>query len=217
MINEYDILASGKGTPHKQFILVCKARLNELKYGKPETTIDILMEAITCTVPDFNTNEIADYFLSISEFNIILEILQKMISLGMDDHAHKILNQIINYLYWHNQMEQNTSIYPKTAAIGGRFFMEQNDLDRALEICNKGLEMNKGSRKMDYIGELNLIKGRITEAKYKAAGLWESSNKEECIRLYLKAYHIFCFFGDNIKTDRIKKHLREGYQWEDID
>jgi transcriptional regulator with XRE-family HTH domain len=217
LIREYDKLVSEKGTPHKQFIMVCKAKLNELKGGTIEATIDMLMEAISCTVPDFNTKDIAYNFLSNSELNIILDILQKMISNGMVVQANKIFDQIINYLFWHNQMEQVTHIYPKVAAIAGRFFMEQNDLDRALELCNKGLEMNKGSRRMDYLGELNLVKARVTEERIKAAGLWDTCDKEECISLYLKAYHIFSFFEDNIKAERVREHLREEYQWLDTD
>ncbi len=65
--------------------MVSQALLNELEGGKPETTIDLLMKAISCTVPDFNINEITDYFLSKSEFNIIIDILQRMISIGIND------------------------------------------------------------------------------------------------------------------------------------
>jgi len=217
LVNEYDELVSDKGTPHRQFVMVCNARLNELEGGKPEATIDMLMEAISCTVPDFNTDEISEYFLSYSEFGIILEILQKLILFKMTDRAHKTLNQIIDYMFWHSQMEHNVNIYPKVAAIGSRFLLEQNELDRALELSNKGLEMNKGSRRMDYIGELNLIKAQATEGKFKAVGLWKSCDKGECINLYLKAYYSFKFFEEYTVTDMIKKHLQEEYQWEDID
>lgn len=217
LVNEYDQIASDKGSPHKQFVLVCRAKLNELKGGKPEETIDMLMEAISCTVPDFNTEELSDYFLSYSEFSIVLEILEKQISFGMADKAKRTLDQVIDYMFWHSQMEHNISIYPKVAAIGSRFLIEQNEFDKALELCNKGLEMNKDSRRLDYLGELNLIKARITERKYKTAGLWRTCDKSECISLYLKAYHLYRFFEDNTTADEIKKHLREEYKWEDID
>lgn len=217
LIKEYDELASEKGSPHRQFVMICIAKLNEITGGKPETTIDLLMEAISCTVPDFDSEELAEYFLSNSEFNIILDILEKMISTGMTDRAHKTLDQILNYLFWHSQMERKNSLYPKVAAIASRFYMEQSDLDRALEICNKGLEMNKGSRSIGYLGELNYIKANIIEKKIKAAGLWETSDKGECISLFLKAYHLFDFFEEHTKSEKIKKHLQEEYKWEDID
>lgn len=217
LINRYDNFASDKGSPHKQFVIVSKARLNELEGGKPERTIDMLKEAISCTVPDFSTNEITDYLLSISEFNIILDILQKMISLKMAKPAKRIIDQIINYLYWNSQIERKSSLYPKVAAIAGSFFIEEKELDMALKVVNKGLEMNKGSRSMSYLAELNLIKAEVTERKLKSAGLWARCNKDECISLYLKAYHIFSFFRDSAQANDIKKHLEEVYQWVDID
>lgn len=217
LINGYDELASDKGTPHMQFIMLCKARLNELNGGKPEKTIEMLMEAISCTVPDFSTDAISEYFLSYSEFGIILEILQKMILFGMTDRAQKTLDHIIDYMFWHSQMEHNINIYPKVAAIGGRLLLEQNELDKALDLCNKGLEKNKSSRRMGYLGEIYLIKAQATEGKFKSAGLWLTCDKGECISLYLKAYHLFNFFDNYTVADKIKKHLQEEYQWVDID
>lgn len=216
LINDYDELTVGKGSPHKQFTIVSRALLNELKGGDPKTTIDLLLEAISCTVPDFNTNEISDYFLSSTEFNIILDILQRMISLGMDDRAGRILDQVLDYLHLHSQMDQNKRIYPKVAVIAGKFFMKHNEIDKALEICNTGLNIHKGSRKMDYLGELLYIKAQLLEKKYSKMASWETEKKNECLKLYLEAFYIFDFCGDNNKSENIHKHLQEVFQWEDI-
>ena len=143
LINEYDKMVEGKVSPHKQFVIVRQAHLNELEGGKSEKTIDLLMEGITYTVPDFNTSSIYEYFLSESEFNIIMDILEKMIASRMKDSAEKIIDQLIEYLYWHKHMEQNRRNYPKVAAVAGKFYIEQNQLDKALKICNKGLENQK--------------------------------------------------------------------------
>lgn len=216
LIQKYSDLTNDKGSPHRQFIMVSQALLNELEGGKPETTIDLLMKAISCTVPDFNINEITDYFLSKSEFNIIIDILQRMISIGMNDSAHKVLNQVIGYLYWHSQMEQNNRLYPKVAVIAARFYMEQKQLDKALDICNLGIQMHKGYYKMESIGELFYIKAQITEIKLKSEGKWKESKKKECLKIYLQAYYTLKFCGDS-DVGKIKKHLEEEYQWEDID
>lgn len=218
LIRKYEELASDKGSPHKQFIMICHARLNELQEGNPEKTIEMLMEAITFTVPDFRSDdEMRHYFLSASEFNILIDILQKMISTGMTDEANKIWDRIINYLNRYHQMERSNSIYPKVAAIGAKFLMDQGNLERALDICNTGLDKNKGSRKMNYLAELNLYKAQIIERQTKRAESWEFFDKEECVSLYLRAYHIFSFFEDDTMAGQIKNHLREEYRWEDID
>lgn len=217
LILEYDELTAGKGSPHKQFTMVSRALLNELEGGNPENTIDLLMKAISCTVPDFDTNEITDYYLSISELNIILDILERMIALGMNDRADRILNQVLDYLSWPSQVSQDRKIYIKVSVIASKFLMKQNKIDRALEICDSGLKMYKGSSKMDYLGKLAYIKAQLLEKKYSKVPEWEKDIRNECLKLYLEAYYIFEFCGDYDESENIRKHLREEYKWEDID
>lgn len=216
LINEYNKMTEGKVSTHKQFIMVRQAHLNELEGGKSEKTIDLLMEAITYTVPDFNTSAINEYFLSESEFNIIMDILEKMISLRMTEAAEKIIDQVIDYLYWHKHMEQNRRIYPKVAAVAGKFYIEQNQLDKATKICKKGLENHRGSYKMEYLGDLIYIKAQVTERNLKSSGNWVDDKKKECLKMYLEAYYICDICGDVTVVDKIRKHLQEEYQWEDI-
>lgn len=217
LIDIYDKLTEDKVSPHRQFVMVCQAHLNKLKGGKPEITIDLLIEAISCTVPDFNTKKISDYFLSNSEFNVIIDILQKTISVNMINEAEKVLDQIVDYLFWHEYMENSKRHYPKVASIGGKFYLEQRRFDKALEICEKGLENHKGSYKMEYLGELLLIKAWVTEKNLKATGKWKDEKQKECLRLFLESFHVFDFCGDDTEADKIQKHIQEEYQWEDID
>jgi hypothetical protein len=71
--------------------MTSKALLNELHGGAIEATIELLMEAISYTVPDFKTNKIKDYYLSNSELNIIIDVVQRMISAEMTERAKEIL------------------------------------------------------------------------------------------------------------------------------
>jgi len=216
LLDEYEQIAASKGTVHLQFIITSKALLNELQGGSIETSIELFMEALTNTVPGFKTQEISDYYLSNSEINIIVDIAQRMISAGMTEMAKEILVQVLAYLDSHNSMEENNRLYPKVAVIASRLFMQEPDLDRALDMCNKGLKSNKGSRKMDYLGELSFLKAQTTEGLLKAQNKWRYSQKE-CLKLYLLAYYIYDFCEESTTADKIKKYLQEEYKWEDID
>ncbi|MDF2941542.1 MAG: hypothetical protein K0S01_400 [Herbinix sp.] len=216
LLQEYEQIAASKGNVHLQFIISSKALLNELNGGSVEATIELFMEAISYTVPDFKTNKIKDYYLSNSELNIIIDVIQRMIAVGMTERAKAILVQVLVYLDLHNSVEENNRLYPKVAIIASRLFMQDRDLNQALEMCNKGIEKNKGSRKMDYLGELSLIKAQTTEELLKADKKWESSQKE-CLKLYLQAYYIYDFCEEYDTAKSIRSYLQEVYKWVDID
>lgn len=215
LLKEYSKIAPAKSNVHMQFIINCQALLNELQSGALEDTIELFMEAISYTVPDFKNYDIRDNFLSNSELNIIIDVIQRMITAGMTEKSKELLDQVLGYLDTHNLMEENNRLYPRVAIIACRLYIQENDMDKALEMSNKGLEKNKGSRKMDYIGELFLIKAKSTEELYKHSDQWDSM-KTECLDLYLKAYYLLYFCEETTIIDEIKKHLQEEYQWEDI-
>lgn len=216
LLNEYEQIAASKGTVHLQFIITCKAMLNELNGGAVEATIELFMEAISNTVPDFKENNIKDYLLSNSELNIIIDVVQHMIAAGMVERAKEILIQVLDYFDSHNSMEENDRLYPKVAVIASRLFMQDHDLERALEMSDKGLEINKGSRKMDYLGELSLIKAQTSEGLLKENKDWKLS-QNDCLKLYLQAYYVLDFCEEYTTTEKIKKHLQEEYKWAGID
>ena len=216
LLQEYELMAASKGNAHSQFIIASKALLNEVNGGSIETTIDLLMQAITCTVPDFKTNEIKDYYLSHSELNVIIEILQRMTSAGMNKDAKQILKQILDYLELHNTVEENNYLYSKVAIIAGKLYIKEKKLKKALEICNKGFEKNKGNRKMDYLGELTFIKAQATEGLLKVQVDWEEK-KKDCLKLYLQAYYVLNFCEETDTAKHIREHIKGEYQWVDID
>ncbi len=216
LLQEYEQIATTKGNVHVQFVKAYKALMNELNGGTIETTIDLLMQAITCTVPDFKTNEIKEYYLSNIELNIIVDILQRMADAGMNRNAKQILKQVLDYLEFHTSVEENNNLYSRVAIIAGKLYIRENNLKKALEICDKGYEKSKGSRKMDYLGELTFLKTQATEGLLKLEIDWEAK-KRNCLKLYLQAYYVLNFCEETDTAKEIKEHLKEEYQWEDID
>jgi hypothetical protein len=216
LLSQYEQRAESKSNVHMQFIINCKALLNELNGGTVETTIDLLMEAIAYTVPDFKAYKIKDYFLSNRELDIIIEIVLRMKSAGMNLRAKEILVQVLNYLDFHIAMEKRNRLYPKVAYIAGSIYMQEHNLAKAQEMCNKGLERNKGNREMDYVGELYLMKARLTEGLLREKGDWDE-HKKACLKLYLQAYYTLDFYGEQETAGQIRKHLQEEYKWVGID
>ena len=216
LLDIYEKEAASKGSVHKQFIVASKAMLNEEQGGATEKTLELLMKAISYTVPDFKTQEIEDIYLSNTEFVIMIQIIQKMIFIGTIDEARKILFLLLGYFDIHPSMEGNRALYPQLAIIACRLLIQENNYSDALEICNKGLKMNKGNRKLDYLGELSLLQAQITEVILKSQDKWNNANKE-CLTAYLQAYYVYEFCEEKTTAEEIRKHLQEEYGWEDID
>jgi transcriptional regulator with XRE-family HTH domain len=215
-LQEYEQITASKGSVHLQFIVYCKALLNETQGGAPEETINLLMEAISYTVPDFKTHRIKDYYLSSSELGIIIDILQRMISAGFVEGAKDILEQVLEYLESQSLTEDSIQTFTKVAVIACNLYILEGDYSKAQMMCDKGLEKSKGSRRMDYLGDLFYIKAMTIEVLQKEQNNW-AALKEECIKYYLQAYHVYHFFEETTEAESIKKHLEEEYQWADID
>lgn len=216
LLIEYERTASSKGNTHMQFIAYSKALMNDLHGGEVTETIDLLMEAISYTVPDFKAHMIKDYHLSSSELGIIIEIIQRMILAGFTESAKDILEQILEYLELQSLSEENNRIYTKVIVLASKLYMQEDNIRKAGELCTKGLERGKGNRRIDYLGDLFYIKARTTEEILKQNGTWNTSN-EECLKAYLQAYYAYSFCEEQTAADKIMKYLQEVYQWADID
>lgn len=216
LLSQYEKSADTKSNVHMQFIVNCKALLNELTGGAVETTIELFMKAIDYTVPNFKAYKINDYFLSNSELNIIIDAIQRMIAAGMTLKARELLIPVLDYLDSHRSMEESNRLYPKVAYIAGMLYMQDKDLTRALEISTRGLEKCKGNRSMEYVGELYFIKARASEIIYKNHGEY-ALHKKECMKLFLEAYYTLDFCGELPTAEQVKTHLQEEYRWADTD
>lgn len=212
----YKKINQTKGKIHKQFIAGIESKLNKLKEGSIEKSIDLLTKAITYTVPDFKTNGFKEYFLSSSELNIIIDLAIKYSLIGVSDKAKGILFQILEYLDVRNYMEVMNNLYPKVAIIVCRLLNQIDDSEKIIEISTKGLEKDKSNLKLDYKGELLLIKAQSKEALLKRENKLKEV-KKDCLKSYLEAYYVFDICGDNTKTDYIKRYLKEEYAWVYID
>lgn len=216
LLQSYKANTSLRGKFHEQFIKRTEARLHELQGGPQEHTLELLTEAISYTVPGFKTNRIKNYYLSYTELEIIIEITQKRYDMGMSKRARVIIFQLLEYMDSHYSLEILHELYPRVAIIACTIFLQEEEYERALDVCNKGIEKNKSSRKLDYRGELSQIKAQTLEAMLKKDTNWKSRQKE-FLRWYLQAYYVFQFTGEDTKAGEIRAYLQEEYPWVNID
>lgn len=215
LLDQYEEFSDGKSFVHKQFVIANRALLNHIRGGERRLTIELLMDAITCTVPDFKTNEIGDYYLSKSEINIIIDLIEHMLSGGMVVQAKKILEQVLEYLENHSSVEDNNLLYPKVVVIGASAYIEESAWQKVYELVVNAIEKKKGSRTLEYYGELYLLKAHSLENIYSNTQSWPEYQKV-CIKLFLQSYYVFQFLNNESMMNLVKDHLKEVYQWVDI-
>jgi transcriptional regulator with XRE-family HTH domain len=211
LLRRYEQMAGSKITVHNQFIAATKAALNDIREGSTELTIQYYQEAISYTVPNFQSISLDKYYYSITELSIIVEIIQRMRNTDERDKAKKLLNKLLNYYEIHFK-EANSELYPKVIIMLCQEYIQEEDYGHALELCDMGIEINKNSRKLDFRGELYLLKARLIERLYKLGADWEQ-RKKECIKLYLQAHYVFDFCEEHTNANQILEYLQEEYQW----
>jgi len=215
VLETYEKITESKCSVHIQFVVSCKAYLNELKNGSIERTIELLLEAISYTIPDFETSSIINYYLSNSELNIIIDIAERMLTAGMLQKAEDIIKQVIEYLDSYKSMDLSRQLYPRVAVIASKLYMLNDNWEKTLIICNKGLEKSKGSRSMNFIAEIYELKAKAMERLLERQMI--KCDYSEIIKIYLQAYYVYEICDKSNEANMIRKHLQEVYQWEGID
>lgn len=215
MLDIYESKFNLMSSVHKQFVVGHRGLLNELKGGKVEDTIDILMEAISYTIPRFKTNRINEYYYSNMELNIIIKLIEQYIINGSKNSANTILTQVLEYLDTFSSMERNNLLYPKVVIMKCKLLMDEGQYSHVIELCKKGLVKKFGCKKLDFLGDLYYLKAKATELLQKKEH--GKDRRKECLDNYLKALYVYDFTEDKILADEISVHIQEEYKWECID
>lgn len=215
LLEIYETKLNLRSNVHRQFVVGNRGLLNELKGGEVEDTIDMLMEAISYTIPGFNTNKINDYYFSNRELNIIIKLIEQLIIKGSKNSANDILTQVLEYLDSYGSMERNNLLYPKVVIMKCKLLMDEGEYKVIIDLCDKGLIKKLGSKKLDFLGDLYYLKAKATELLQKKKHSKDCSR--EYLDSYLKALYVYDFTEDKILAEEIRAHIQEEYKWECID
>lgn len=215
LLTSFKELTDFKLTVHKQYIKRTGALLNELQGGTIDKTILLLTEAILYTVPNFNSHILINYCMSNNELRISIDIIDCMIKMGKINESKDLLFQTLDFLEFHSY-SFNNNLFAHVAIISCRLFIKENNYDKALEICNKGLKKIETNITLDYKGDLLLVKAKVIERLLKINRL-KNYDKSEILKLYKQAYYVYLFTDEQIKVEEIEKYLKEEYYWENTD
>lgn len=215
-LKEYQQNSKGRGGIHLQYIKSMEAKLNELDGGDIEKSIELSMEAIRFTVPEFSTAAMEHGCFSTIELNIISDIANYQYQNDKIIEAKEIIEGVLEYIRKHAYIELTNQVYAKAIVSVCHILLRQELYEEALKMCESGLSYNIRSRKLNYRGDLSLIKARIIEQLIKN-NLENRFQESDFLKCYLQAYYVFDFIDEVDKKKEIQEYLSGVYPWVSID
>lgn len=213
---------------HRQYGLAELAKIMCLKNSDNSKIYDMLVKAITCTIPDFQDffgemqkgflEKNKQYLFSIQEVKIILNLLVYNINLGKNERK-QLLIYLEKYICHNYKKNINIPVYLQILILLSKFYMEEGDYEEARKYCEKGLAeevMGINNSQLDINAALYETMAEIQEFYGKRNQVWDKK-KEETMVLYIMAYYIYELLGKVDSMLRIQKHVQEESACLDIE
>lgn len=187
-----------------QYLMFVKANIQKHNHGKPEEVLEILLEAIRITMPDFSeVQNIKKRLLTFDEITILNSIALEYYDLGDKKKALKLLSELKGYLDEHSIDEEEKSqkypmiVYNMTKCLG-----EVERYAEVVELCTEGIEYCIGHSK------LNALPYLITNSACATA---ELKRFEEAEVLFKRAVILLEICHKESFAETVRKTARDSY------
>ncbi len=189
----------------KQFILRSRILLGDLDGSIAEQKqIELLLQAIKITVPDFSIDRINDFLYTFDEIKIINQLVNTYSDMNEFDIALQIFAQLIKYIekHFHEIILKGDGMFPMVLHGYARTLDLAKRYQESLDIAEKGKKVC-----VNY-GNYQFLPGFIALSAEDCYFLGEAEKSEEC---YKEAYYLYKAFEDkealSILCEDAKKHL----------
>jgi len=185
-----------------QRVLIVKAENAMKRKEDPDKIINMLIDAIKISIPEYKESNIADYYLTKSDMSILNVISNVLHNAGRFDDATKLLYRLKTNIEKHciDDLAKGNS-YPPTMNNLANNLHEAKRYEEAISICDAASEVCIETRCMYSLPTLATIKSKC---------LYELGRIEECEQVTRQAYHAWGLFGQNIVArDNLLKFAEE--------
>jgi transcriptional regulator with XRE-family HTH domain len=127
---------------HQQYVYKIKSILIEELDSDTNESIQCLLNAIRLTLPEFHTDTIFQYLLSIEEIYLLLMLAQAYSKIELNQEAFHILHNLINYLDdKYSDEEEKVKVYPKAVYLLSKLLLIQDKYQELVELCLKTIDL----------------------------------------------------------------------------
>ena len=190
----------------KQFILRSRILLGDLdgSISDPAKQVELLLQAIKITVPDFSIDRINDFLYTFDEIKIINQLANTYSDMSEFDVALQIFTQLIKYIekHFHEIILKGDGMFPMVLHGYARTLDLAKRYQESLDITEKGKKVC-----VNY-GNYQFLPGFIALSAEDYYFLGEIEKSKEC---YIEAYYLYRAFEKQQALDILcadaKEHL----------
>ena len=175
---------------HKQFCLICKAKLDSALEIEKREIYRVLINGLNLTKPSFRIKNETNYLFNQMEIEIILMLIHLEYDGWERQEKEELLLSIfknISKMYSEHQKEM-TGIRILTALLEIEKKDENNS--KIIKYSDKALDFISQSRGIQSIAEIRFIKAKAMEEQYRQKKSWKKY-KILCMEECLMAYYVF--------------------------
>ena len=195
-----------------QFLAFQRALLERAK-PRPEwkKARELFTSALEATAPEHRKKFEQREILSNLELSCIAEIIY-----CMEDpvEQEKEYGELYAYFTWNCRRED---FFPLSYRAAMQYYAEclykNGKYERCVRICDEVLKELFRTSKAENRDEVFLLRAKAREGK----GLRTEEERLLCIKDYLTAYHMICFYGGEARAEALKQYIGGEYGWQYID
>jgi len=187
---------------NQQYVLTYKAIL--LQYAQKldnEKIMDLLMEAIEISIPEYDEQYIGDYHITRQELRILVMVAKIHYDEGRLDDAFNVMHSLKKNMDKHC-VDQDAlgKSYPAIIQNITICLTDAKRYDEAIKMCDEGIAACKET------GYLYALPSIVSQ---KAECLFELGDKKACLELITQVFHTADMFGQYAFRDDVKEFAKE--------
>lgn len=191
----------------RQFVLRSRALLGRLdgRYS-PEKVLELSLQAIRLTVPQFDLERVGDFVYTYDEVKIINQIAVTYSNLGEHEKAADIFNQLLKYIQNH---------YHEVLSSTGMLPMVLYNYARVLDLCG---DYEAGAKYAELCRQNCVNYGHYQSLPLCLAIYAECCHfmgkEKESLKAYIESYILMETLNDFHNINQVKKELSEYHHFD---
>jgi len=186
----------------RQFILNIRSSVGtaEGPYS-PEKRLEMLLEAIRLTVPDFDLGKISRFRYSVEEVMLVNQMARVYASVGNRKKAISILSRLLRYIEKNNQeLDKFGGQFCLVAHNCAIYLTNEKEYEKAAELSRKGWDVCVEK------GDYQFLPGF---AAILAECVYFMGDRERSTDLYVQAYNLYKMLGDEANLAVMRREMKE--------